>query len=141
MNMKAKIKFLLFIFQIFAVLAAGPLFAKEKIVIYHFEDTCATGDLGYYSTIIPSSIKAEIKTLDKDNKYTIVSQPKVIKFFDTSEPSNSLDSHIPKLAKMGRAQKANYLVIGSYFVEDDIIKLDKSTFARSVRESLSSLSG
>jgi len=120
-----------------AVLAASPAWAqkeiqtkrargeKDKVVVYHFQNTGTSTEFGYYSYIIPENIGSDLKRTDK---FTVQTFPVVMEYVDSGASAEQRKNRIRMLADRGKEFDAQYVITGSFAVENRIIRIKTQIF-------------
>ncbi|HPB81338.1 MAG TPA: hypothetical protein PK200_04790 [Spirochaetota bacterium] len=110
----------------FFTTAAYAQFWNDKVVVYNFKDKSATTSYSYYSYIIPDSIAVELR---KKKDVSIRTYPVTIDFVDTKTGSaEEKRSHILYLSQKGKELSADFVVSGTYSVDNRRIHIKSQIF-------------
>ncbi len=104
-----------FLCAVFSGTAAGAVDLKGKILVYNFQNANKNISYGYYSYIIPDSITTELK---KSPQYDVRSMPVAMEYADSSMPEKEYTNYLRLLADRGKEFNADFIVTGSYQIED-----------------------
>ena len=91
---------------------------KEKVVIYYFQDKSESDKYRYLSSIIPDSIAKDINRL---GEYEAETFPVNVDYLDNSSSEEDKNVFIQLLKDMDKEVKADFMLIGSYYVEGNRI--------------------
>jgi TolB-like protein len=91
---------------------------KEKVVIYYFQDKSESDKFGYLSSIIPDSIAKDINRI---GEYETETFPVNVDYLDSSASDEDQNNFIQLLMNMDKEVKADFMLIGSYYVEGNQI--------------------
>ena len=127
----------------------SPLLGQEpftqKVVVYYFNDESKTDDYRYYSYIIPDSIAIELK---KHENFTVQTLPVTGEYIDNFTTPELVSDDISFYTRKGKELNADYIIIGSYVVENLEISIRSQVFnvntgeisdIRSTREKIGAL--
>lgn len=98
---------------------------KGKIVIYYFEDQTRNNRARYYSYIIPDALATQIQG---SNKYDVQTIPVTINYVGERESEEVYKNHIRFLSDRGKEFSADYIIVGSYFIEKKRININSQIF-------------
>ncbi len=115
------------------LLGAGPAAAEDrvsvypegKVLLYNFQNTGRAAEYGYYSYIIPNSITTELK---RSRKYEVRSFPVIFEYVDPSAPEEVYKNRVRLLSERGKEFSADFIVTGSYYVENRTIFIKTQIF-------------
>jgi len=116
---------LIILFLPFNIVYAEKNLENIKIIIYNFKDKSISTSHGYYSYIIPDSIVNEIMKTDKINIQTF---PVKVDYIDSSANTDVFKNHIRFLADRGKEFFADYIITGSYYIENGTIFISCQIF-------------
>lgn len=100
-------------------------YPESKIILYNFQNTGKAAEFGYYSYIIPDSISTELK---RSKKYDIRSFPVTIEYVDSKAPEDVRANAVRLLAERGKEFGADFVITGSYQVENRRISIKTQVF-------------
>lgn len=115
---------------------------QGKALIYNFQNTTKNSDFGYYSYIIPDSIYTELR---KSQKYIIQSFPVALEYVESGAPKDVTKNYIMMLSDRGKEFNADFIINGSFRVENKIIYIKTQIFTvkdqkfKDIRESTEEL--
>lgn len=108
---------------------ASPLMGQQqptqKVVLYYFNDESKTEDYRYYSYIIPDSISIELK---KHKNFEVKTLPVTMGYVDNYKTPELASDDISLLRKKGQELNTDYIVIGSYSIENLEISIRSQVF-------------
>ena len=105
--------------------AMGQQQLTQKVVVYYFNDESKTKDYRYYSYIIPDSISIELR---KHENFEVQTIPVTMGYVDNYKTPELASDDISLLKKKGEEQNADYIVTGSYSVENLEIAIRSQVF-------------
>jgi TolB-like protein len=103
----------------------NPTYPEGKVILYNFQNTGKAGEFGYYSYIIPDSIATELR---RSKMYEVRSFPVIFEYVDPSAPEEVYKNRIRLLADRGKEFSADFVVTGSYYVENRTIFIKTQIF-------------
>ncbi|RPI98121.1 MAG: hypothetical protein EHM32_00160 [Spirochaetales bacterium] len=103
----------------------APVYPEGKVILYNFQNTGKAGEYGYYSYIIPDSITTELK---RSKKYEVRSFPVIFEYVEPSAPEEVKKNRIRLLADRGKEFSVDFVVTGSYYVENRTIFIKTQIF-------------
>ncbi|HSV97489.1 MAG TPA: hypothetical protein VLM75_11235 [Spirochaetota bacterium] len=103
----------------------APAYPEGKVILYNFQNTGKAGEYGYYSYIIPDSITTELK---RSKKYEVRSFPVIFEYVEPSAPEEVRTNRIRLLADRGKEFNVDFVVTGSYYVENRTIFIKTQIF-------------
>ncbi len=123
----------------------GQELFTQKVVLYYFNDESKNEDYRYYSYIIPDSIAIELK---KHENFKVQTLPVTMEYVENANTPELVSDDISLLTQRGKKLNADYIVIGSYVVENFEISIRSQVFnvntgnivdVRSTKEKLGAL--
>lgn len=98
---------------------------RGKVVIYNYFNTSNNINYGYYSYVIPDSISIELR---KSPQYGVQSVPVAIEYVDAKAPEDVYKNHIAMLAERGKEFDADFIITGSYDIQQKTIVIKTQIF-------------
>ncbi len=120
--------FLALLFTLAPLLAADAATTegiRGKVVVYNYHNTSNNINYGYYSYVIPDSISIELR---KSPQYNVQSVPVAMEYVDSKAPEDVYKNHVAMLADRGKEFDADFVITGSYTIEQKNIIIKTQIF-------------
>jgi len=97
----------------------------EKVVVYYFNNATKGGEYGYYSYIIADSIASEIRNT---GRYEVNTIPVTMEYVEPDASRDIFLRRLEFLTDRGREFDADYVIHGTYHIENQEIHIKTQIF-------------
>ncbi len=88
---------------------------KEKVIFFYFQNKDTTENYEYLSSIIPDAIAKDIKTI---GEYEVETFPVKVDYLESGSSAEDMNNFIRLLSDTNKEVKTDFMLIGSFFIED-----------------------